>query len=162
MQRQFKIRIYCNDKIERKEIMLLKKKPINKKTFNPLILRSVEYIESIILLFKTFGGYWDNNNQKFIEPFTVKSLEFHCNREISEDEFKKFINRMKSSGYKSKSKINPHKIEFVAIDNIDGQTKYSPLITYDFLTCKQIENFYFLKRTNKSYSYSNQKLYVKV
>ena len=140
---QFKIRIYCT----RIEELNLYGKPLSKKSqIKPLIPESIEYIESILLIYKT------------LRSITIKSLEFMCNKKLSDDEFIFFINILKFCGYKSRQK--KHRIEFIHISNEKGNSKHELIFSYDFISCKPLEIMPKKKLKNKS-TYRTQSLYKK-
>jgi hypothetical protein len=103
---------YCNQKISDKII----KKSILKK-----IKQNFYYIESIVILHKILPT-----------NFTIKTLEFVCNKEINDIEFKTFIQYMIDIGFYSK---NNSIIQFISNNK--------PLIEYKFhsIYSNYVENY---------------------
>ena len=128
----YKIRIMCTDPNE----LAFNGKKIKQKSYNNIHNKlqpdNIDYIDAIIILYITY----------YPEFFTNKSLEFLCNKEISEYQFKEFIQKMKEIGFSSKKKSS---IQF--IDN-EGNSIYN----YDFNSCKPISIKVNPRKKNKFYS----------
>jgi len=138
---EFKIATYCTS-IDQ---LNLNGKPIKKSSdMNPLKLKTIDYLKIAELQYKRKLG------------FTLKSLQFKFNRELSEDEFVSFIKKMKESGYKTNRK--KHQIVFIeTTQNKEYKIKYS----YDYVTVKTL--CYPYKHTDKvnKWSYATKILYKK-
>lgn len=136
---EFKIATYCTS-IDQ---LNLNGKPIKKSSdMNPLKLKTIDYLKIAELQYKRKLG------------FTLKSLQFKFNRELSEDEFVSFIKKMKESGYKTNRK--KHQIVFIeTTQNKEYKIKYS----YDYVTVKTL--CYPYKHTGKvnKWSYATKILY---
>jgi len=138
---EFKIATYCTS-IDQ---LNLNGKPIKKSSdMNPLKIKTIDYLKIAELQYKRKLG------------FTLKSLQFKFNRELSEDEFVSFIKKMKESGYKTNRK--KHQIVFIeTTQNKEYKIKYS----YDYVTVKTL--CYPYKHTDKvnKWSYATKILYKK-
>jgi|694.fasta_scaffold13480_6 hypothetical protein len=134
----YKIRINCTTQRD----LTINNKKINQKTFNNFISKSNidEYISKISIL------YEDNFHMKDDISFINKTLEFYCNKEITENEFKEFISKLTKLGFVSKKK-HP-KIQFI---NNDGNIIYN----YNYNTCLS-----YPKKSIKSIHY-HQNLFIK-
>lgn len=133
----YKIRINCTSQKD----LTINNKKINAKTFNNFISKTDidDYILKISIL------YEDNFHMKNDISFINKTLEFYCSREITEEEFKEFINKLKIFNFISKKKHS--KIQF--IDN-DGNIIYN----YNYIT-----GLSYPKKSIKSIHYY-QNLYI--
>ena len=111
------------------------KKKITKESYNNIHNNlqpdNIDYIDAIIILYITY----------YSEFFTNKSLEFLCNKEISEYQFKEFIQKMKEIGFSSKKGI----IQFI---DHKGNIMYN----YEFNSCKAIPIKVNPRKKNKLYS----------
>ena len=117
----YKIKIACTSEDE----LCYNNKKISKKNYNKLnfeeLMNNIDYIETALILYKKI----------LYKKFTTKSLEFMCKREISEDEFKTFIESMKKIGFESNNdntihliKINDNKpSEQIFIYNFQSEEK---------------------------------------
>jgi hypothetical protein len=134
----YKIRINCTTQRD----LTINNKKINQKTFNNFISKSNidEYISKIAIL------YEDNFHMKDDISFINKTLEFFCNKEITENEFKEFISKLTKLGFVSNKK-HP-KIQFI---NTDGNIIYN----YNYNTCLS-----YPKKSIKSIHY-HQNLFIK-
>lgn len=137
---EFKIATYCTS-IDQ---LNLNGKPIKKSSdMNPLKLKTIDYLKIAELQYKRKLG------------FTLKSLQFKFNRELSEDEFVSFIKKMKESGYKTNRK--EHQIVFIeTTQNKEYKIKYS----YDYVTVKTLFSYKHTDKVNK-WSYATKILYKK-
>jgi len=101
--KNYKIKISCTNE----EDLNYKKEKCTKKIILDdefkLLMENNKYIEKGLFLHKTQ------------EKFTTKTLEFLCNNEISEEDFKTFIQDMKNIGFSSKN--DNHRISFINVDN---------------------------------------------
>lgn len=138
---EFKIATYCTS-IDQ---LNLNGKPIKKSSdMNSLKLKTIDYLKIAELQYKRKLG------------FTLKSLQFKFNRELSEDEFVSFIKKMKESGYKTNRK--EHQIVFIeTTQNKEYKIKYS----YDYVTVKTMCYPYKHKDTVNKWSYATKILYKK-
>lgn len=134
----YKIRINCTTQKD----LTINNKKINQKTFNNSISKTDidEYISKIAIL------YEDNFHMKDDISFINKTLEFYCNREITENEFKDFILKLRKLGFVSNKKQS--KIQFI---NNDGNIIYN----YNYNT-----SISYPKKSIKSIHY-HQNLYIK-
>ena len=142
---EFKIATYCTSIDE----LNLNGKPIKKSSdMNPLNLKTIDYLKIAELQYKRKLG------------FTLKSLQFKFNRELSEDEFVSFIKKMKESGYKTNRK--EHQIVFIeTTQNKESQNKeYKIKYSYDYLTLKRLHPYKHTDKVNK-WSYATKILYKK-
>lgn len=100
----FKIQINCTTKKD----LSFNNKPIKPQIYNEIIQKlqplNLEYIEYIQILKKNERG----------SSFTKKTFEIFINREISKDEFKAFIHKLKEIGFYSE---NGENIKFNEIIN---------------------------------------------
>ena len=144
----YKIRINCTSLDQ----LAFNNNPINKKSYkeihDKLQPNNIDYIDSVIILHKKTNKKTKKNNK----IFTLKTLEFLCNKEISEYQFEELIQKMIEIGFYSKAN---RAIQF--IDNNVFTTKYN----YDFNSCKPTEIEPRKKNKNQS-NYSQQYLYKKV
>jgi hypothetical protein len=92
----YKIRINCTSQKD----LTVNNKKISRISYNNLENKpdNIDYISKIAIL------YEDNFHSKSDVNFINKTLEFYCNRIISEIEFKNFINNLKNIGFSSKNK----------------------------------------------------------
>jgi len=92
----YKIRINCTSQKD----LTINNKKINCISYNNLENKpdNIDYISKISIL------YEDNFHSKSDVNYINKTLEFYCNRKISEIEFKEFINNLKNTGFNSKKK----------------------------------------------------------
>jgi len=122
----------------------ISKKNYNKCEFERLIINT-DYINNALILHKKI-------RKPCGRPFTTKTLEFICNKEISDIEFIYFIQNMNDIGFNSEDDTN---IQFIKLDNI-----HNPILIYSFKTMtpqKQQEIEY-----HKNIStYATQFLYTK-
>jgi hypothetical protein len=136
-----KIKINCTTQEE----LQINNKKINLKNYNKLDDKpdKFEYISKIFLLQK----------YKFIDNKTTyirKSLEFICNKDITEEEFINFIENLKKIGFMTKK-------DNLKIRYIDNEGKV--VFNYNFNTNKP---FIIPAFSNKKKSlYKQQNLYVK-
>ena len=133
----YKIRINCTSQ---KDFTVINKK-ISRISYNNLENKPdiIDYITKISIL------YEDNFHSKSDVNFINKTLEFYCNRIISEIEFKDFINNLKNIGFSSKKK-DPK------IQLIDNEGKI--IFNYNYNTIEPFPN-------NKIKSiYRQQNLYI--
>jgi predicted transport protein len=97
----YKIKIGCTSEDE----LCYNNKKISNKNYNKPnfeeLMNNTDYIETALILYKKI----------LYKKFTTKSLEFMCKREISEDEFKTFIESMKKIGFKSNNDNTIHLIK---------------------------------------------------
>jgi len=128
----YKIRIMCTHPNE----LSFDGKKIKKKSYNNIHNKlqpdNIDYIDAIIILYITY----------YPEFFTNKSLEFLCNKEISEYQFKEFIQKMKEIGFSSNKKGSI--IQFIHEKRI--------IYNYDFNSCKPILIKVNPRKKNKLYS----------
>jgi hypothetical protein len=125
----YKIRINCTTQKD----LTINNKKINQKTFNNFISKTDidNYISKVSIL------YEDNFHMKDDISFINKTLEFYCNREITEIEFKEFICKMKRLGLVSNKK--QPKIQLINIDgNIIYNYNYNTEISYPKKSIKSI------------------------
>ena len=111
-------------------------------------------ITSSLILYKKF------------ENFTTKTLEFLCNKEITEDDFKDFIKNMHDIGFIS---VCNTKITFVKLDKPNNESANKrvirlikkPILTYLFQSITKIEEEEEKKRRRNNSTYHTQILYTK-
>ena len=133
----YKIRINCTSQKD----LTINNKKISRITYNNLENKpdNIDYITKIAIL------YEDNFHSKSDVNFINKTLEFYCNRLISENEFKDFINNLKMNGFYSR-KQEPK------IQLIDNEGKI--IFNYNYNTEEPFPN-------NKIKSiYRQQNLYI--
>jgi hypothetical protein len=142
----YKIRINCTNPDQ----LAFNNNPINKKSYkeihDKLQPNNIDYIDSVIILHK--------KTKKNNKIFTLKTLEFLCNKEISEYQFEELIQKMIEIGFYSKDN---RPIQFIYIDNNLFTTKHN----YDFNSCKPTEVEPRKKNKNQS-NYSQEYLYKNV
>lgn len=134
----YKIRINCTSQKD----LTINNKKISRISYNTLINKpdNIDYISKIAIL------YEDNFHSKSDVNYINKTLEFYCNRVISEEEFKDFINNLKNNGFVSKKK--EPKIQL-----IDSEGKI--IFNYNYDTIEPFPN-------NKIKSiYRQQNLYIR-
>ena len=90
--------------------------------------------------------------------FTLKSLQFKLNRELSEDEFVSFIKKMKESGYKTNRK--KHQIQRINFIETTQNKEYKIKYSYDYLTLERLHPYKHTDKINKC-SYATKILYKK-
>lgn len=125
----YKIRINCTTQQD----LTINNKKINQKTFNNIISKNDidEYITKIAIL------YEDNFHMKDDISFINKTIEFYCNREINESEFKDFIIKLRKLGFVSNKK--QPKIQFINNEgNIIYNYNYNTGISYPKKSIKSI------------------------
>jgi hypothetical protein len=125
----YKIRINCTTQMD----LTINNKKINQKTFNNFISKTNidNYITKIAIL------YEDNFHMKDDISFINKTLEFYCNKEITEIEFKSFISKLKKFGFVSNKK--QPKIQFINNEgNIIYNYNYNTEISYPKKSIKSI------------------------
>ena len=125
----YKIRINCTTQKD----LTINNKKINQKTFNNFIAKTDinNYIKKIAIL------YEDNFHMKDDISFINKTLEFYCDREITEIEFKEFLSKLKLLGFVSKKK-HP-KIQLIDNDgNIIYNYNYNTELAYPKKSIKSI------------------------
>ena len=127
----YKIRISCTNENE----LSFNYNKINRETYNEINIKlspyNINYINAIIILYKT-----NSNN------FTTKTLEFKCIEKINENQFIKFIQKMKDIGFYSEKSCPIQFVDYTG--NI--------IFNYDFNTIyKYSENIKHYKKKNKSY-----------
>lgn len=125
----YKIRINCTTQRD----LTINNKKINQRTFNNFISKTDinNYITKIAIL------YEDNFHMREDISFINKTLEFYCNREINEIEFKEFISKLKSVGFVSNKK-HP-KIQLIDYDgNIIFNYNYNTELSYPKKSIKSI------------------------
>ena len=123
----YKIRINCTTQKD----LTINNKKINQKNF--IISKSDidEYITKIAIL------YEDNFHMKDDISFINKTIEFYCNKEINENEFKDFIIKLRKLGFVSNKK-HP-KIQFINTEgNIIYNYNYNTGISYPKKSIKSI------------------------
>ena len=133
----YKIRINCTSQKD----LTINNKKISRISYNNLEYKpdNIDYITKISIL------YEDNFHSKSDVNFINKTLEFYCNRIITEIEFKDFINNLKNIGFSSKKK-DPK------IQLIDNEGKI--IFNYNYNTIEPFPN-------NKIKSiYRQQNLYI--
>jgi hypothetical protein len=104
-------------------------------------------------------------NQKKINNFTRKTLEFHCEREydLSSEEFIHFIEVLKKIGFSS---VDNSKVKYVKIINyIDGtilRHEHVDIIIYTFTSLERIEPIFRTPRIprNPNCRYMTDLLYI--
>ena len=134
----YKIRINCTSQKD----LTINSKKISRNIYNTLENKpdNIDYITKIAIL------YEDNFHSKTDLNFINKTLEFYCSRLISEDEFKDFINNLKTTGFISRK--NEPKIQL-----IDYEGKI--IFNYNYNTVEPFPN-------NKIKSiYRQQNLYIR-
>ena len=138
----YKIRINCTTQRD----LTINNKKINQRTFNNFISKTDidNYITKIAIL------YEDNFHMKEDISFINKTLEFYCNREINEIEFKEFISKLKLVGFISNKK-HP-KIQFIDNDgNIIFNYNYNTELSYSKKSIKSIHYHQNLYINDKEY-----------
>jgi hypothetical protein len=136
-----KIKIYCTTQEE----LQINNKKINLKNYNKLNEKpdKFEFVSKIFLLQKY---KFINNKTTYIR----KSLEFICNRDITEEEFIMFIENLKKIGFTTKK-------DELKIRYIDNEGKI--VFNYNFTTNKPLIIPAF---SNKKKSlYKQQNLYIR-
>jgi len=118
-------------------------KNYNQSNLEPLIINT-DYINNALILYKII--------KKRCHSITTKTLEFICNKEISDIEFKCFIQNMKDIGFNSKYDTN---IQFIKLDNI-----HVPMLIYRFTTMTPPKKIKIKQLKNRS-TYATQLLYTK-
>ena len=121
--------------------LTINNKKISRVTYNNLENKpdNFDYITKIAIL------YEDNFHSKSDVNYINKTLEFYCNTEIREQDFKNFINNLKDIGFHSK-KREPK------IQLIDSEGKI--IFNYNYNTVEPFPN-------NKIKSiYRQQNLYI--
>ena len=157
----YKIKISCTSKKElcynNNKISKPNSKKKSEKDYDKLkqLVNNHNNITSSLILYKKF------------ENFTTKTLEFLCNKEITEDDFKDFIKNMHDIGFIS---VCNTKITFVKLDkpnNESGNKRVirlikKPILTYLFQSITKIEEEEEkeIRRKNNS-TYHTQILYTK-
>jgi hypothetical protein len=160
----YKIKISCTKKEElcynNNKISKPNSKKKSEKDYDKLkyelkqLVNNYNYINSSLILYKKF------------ETFTTKTLEFLCNKEITEDDFKYFIKNMHDIGFFSGYNT---KITFVKLDkpNNESANKHflrlikKPILTYLFQSITKIEEEEEKKRRRNNSTYHTQILYTK-
>ena len=161
----YKIRINCtlieNLSLNNKKINKLQYDNIN-KLLQP---NEINFLEGIYVLNKTmylpFTNY-DRFSYGFDCPFVKKSLQFLCNREITESEFKDFINIMKNNNFKAISDNDVRSITYIngqmhvnksqhkkkshCLIQFVNTTTNKIIYNYDFISGQPVEEI-----ANKSY-----------
>jgi hypothetical protein len=123
----YKIRINCTTQQD----LTINNKKINQKNFIISKNDIDEYITKIAIL------YEDNFHMKDDISFINKTIEFYCNREINENEFKDFIIKLRKLGFVSNKK-HP-KIQFINnYGNIIYNYNYNTGISYPKKSIKSI------------------------
>lgn len=116
----FKIQIKCTNK----EDLSFNNKPIKPQIYKEIIQKlqplNLEYIEYIQILKKNKRG----------SSFTKKTFEIFINRELSKEEFKAFIHKLKEIGFYSE---NGENIRFNEIINTNS-------FNYNFTTEEPLIN----------------------
>lgn len=138
----YKIRINCTTQKD----LTINNKKINQKTFNNFIAKTDinNYIKKIAIL------YEDNFHMKDDISFINKTLEFYCDREITEIEFKEFVSKLKLLGFVSKKK-HP-KIQLIDNDgNIIYNYNYNTELSYPKKSIKSIHYHQNLYINDKEY-----------
>ena len=138
----YKIRINCTTQKD----LTINNKKINQKTFNNFIAQTDinNYIKKIAIL------YEDNFHMKDDISFINKTLEFYCDREINEIEFKEFVSKLKLLGFVSKKK-HP-KIQLIDNDgNIIYNYNYNTELSYPKKSIKSIHYHQNLYINDKEY-----------
>lgn len=134
----YKIKISCTHEEE----LNYKKEKCTKKIILDdefkLLMENNKYIEKGLFLHKTQ------------EKFTTKTLEFLCNSEISEKDFKTFIKNMKDIGFSSK---NNKPISFINVDN-----HHNPIYSWYFESLENCKKKKKKKKKNGS-CYATELLY---
>ena len=133
----YKIRINCTSQKD----LTINNKKINCISYNNLENKpdNIDYISKISIL------YEDNFHSKSDVNYINKTLEFYCNTQITEQDFKNFINNLKDIGFHSK-KREPK------IQLIDSEGKI--IFNYNYNTVEPFPN-------NKIKSiYRQQNLYI--
>jgi hypothetical protein len=133
----YKIRINCTSQKD----LTINNKKISRVTYNNLENKpdNFDYISKIAIL------YEDNFHSKSDVNYINKTLEFYCNTQITEQDFKNFINNLKDIGFHSK-KREPK------IQLIDSEGKI--IFNYNYNTVEPFPN-------NKIKSiYRQQNLYI--
>jgi hypothetical protein len=148
----YKIKISCTTKDD----LCYNNKKISNKNYNrpnfEELINNTDYIETALILYKKVKTY----ENKII---TTKSLEFmcKCDNEISESDFKKFIESMKNIGYSS-GKFNT--IHLIKIINNEKNCVEETILKYKFQLETKTKIKKKKKKKNKS-TYSTQFLYKK-
>ena len=123
----YKIRINCTTQQD----LTINNKKINQKNFIISKNDIDEYITKIAIL------YEDNFHMKDDISFINKTIEFYCNREINENEFKDFIIKLRKLGFVSNKK--QPKIQFINnYGNIIYNYNYNTGISYPKKSIKSI------------------------
>ena len=119
----YKIKINCTDKNN----LSFNNKKINENIYNEIKNKlnpnNDNFIDKIIILYKYPNKY---------SYFCVKSLEIICNIKLTEDQFIKYIKKMKNCGFYS---INDYIIEFIDLTSYNTIYKYK----FDSMISENIE-----------------------
>ena len=135
----YKLKIYCT---AIKQLSFNNCK-ITKKIYKDIILRlqlhNFSFVDKLYILYK-------HSND-----FTVKSIEFSINRELTEIEITEFIKILQTNGFSSKHNTAVQFIE-ISTNNV--------IYSYDFTTLNRINDMQQNRHKNKS-SYTHNTLYIK-
>ena len=125
----FKIRINCTTQKD----LTINNKKINTKSFNNSEFKTDEYITKIAIL------YEDNLHSKDDLCYITKTIEFFCNREITNEEFIDFIKKIKSYGFISKRK--EPKIQFITDNKVIYNYNFNEVIPFQKNSVKSIHKY---------------------
>jgi hypothetical protein len=137
----YKIKINCTSKND----LCFDNKKINKTQYNKInyVLKPniYEYIDSIIIL-----------NKKHIENgFITKTIEFLCNKELSENEFSNFIEKLKCCSFNSKNDTLIQVINIKTNDIVFNYKFNTGIATKEVRKNKKNKSIYFVEKLyNKS------------
>jgi hypothetical protein len=143
-----KIRIYCSK--EKEKLLQINNEEINLDNYKKINEKPediIEYISRVDILYAT-------KLYEYNKTINISSLIFTCNRDITEEEFKDFIELLKRIGFRSSMK-KKHNILCVDDD-------YKEVIfNYNFKTNKpNNDDNKYQKKKNKSL-YKQQNLYIR-
>jgi hypothetical protein len=156
----YKIRIFCTSKEDLTFEHPKNERPISNirpckntdiKIHPELKPKNIDYVDAITILYRTISQKIPTKLKirYYFELSTHASLEYECNRKITELEFQEFIDKMRSCGYYSE---NNNEIQFINVEN--GKIIYN----YDF-NLNNPKDFVQRKRNKENKStYSRQQL----
>ena len=142
-----KIRIYCSK--EKEKLLQINNEEINLDNYKKINEKPediIEYISRVDILYAT-------KLYEYNKTINISSLIFTCNRDITEEEFKDFIELLKRIGFKSSMK---KKHNILCIDDDYNEV----IFNYNFKTNKPNNDNKYQKKKNKSL-YKQQNLYIR-
>ena len=125
----FKIRINCTTQKD----LTINNKKINTKSFSNCAFKCDNFITKIAIL------YEDNLHSKDDLCYITKTLEFFCDKEITQEEFINFINKLKDAGFISKRK--EPKIQFISDNKVIYNYNYNLCLPFQKNSVKSIHKY---------------------